>query len=68
MKKYETVDMIAVILLLLGGLNWGFIGFFKWDVIASIFGEMSTFTRVVYAVVGLSALWRIFCWFKCKAK
>jgi uncharacterized membrane protein YuzA (DUF378 family) len=67
MKKCDTLDTVACILLLIGGLNWGFIGFFGWDVVASVFGEMTTFTRVVYSAVGLSALWRIYCWMKCKS-
>ncbi|HSX26889.1 MAG TPA: DUF378 domain-containing protein [Chlamydiales bacterium] len=68
MKKYDTIDVIAVVLLLIGGLNWGFIGFFRWDVLASVFGEMSTFTRVVYDLIGLAALWRIYCWIRCQSK
>ncbi len=68
MKHCSVLDIVALVLLLIGGLNWGFIGFFKWDVIASVFGEMSMFTRVIYGLVGLSAIWKIICWCRCCAK
>jgi len=67
MKHCSVIDCIALILLLIGGLNWGFIGFFKWDVVASIFGEMSMFTRVVYGLVGLAAIWKIVCIIRCRS-
>ncbi len=52
-----TLDWIAYILVVVGGLNWGLVGFFSWDLVAAIFGDMSTLSRVIYALVGLSALW-----------
>ena len=51
---------IVFILLVIGGLNWGLIGFFGYDVVAAIFGDMTTITRVIYALVGLSALYYLF--------
>jgi uncharacterized membrane protein YuzA (DUF378 family) len=65
MKHYRPLEYIVLILLLVGGLNWGFIGLFKWDVVASIFGEMSGFTRVLYSLVGLAAVARIAYWVSC---
>lgn len=50
---------IALILLIIGGLNWGLVGFFQWDLVAKIFGDMTTLSRVVYALVGVSALYVI---------
>jgi hypothetical protein len=48
--------MLAWILLIVGGLNWGLVGAFDFDLVATIFGEGSTLSDVVYIVVGLSAL------------
>jgi len=57
MNKLNVLDWIALILLIVGGLNWGLIGFFKFDLVATIFGDMSGLSRVVYALVGLSAVY-----------
>lgn len=53
------MDWIAMILLIIGGLNWGLVGFFKFDLVAAIFGDMTAVSRVIYALVGLSALYMI---------
>ena len=60
MKNYHFIDIIAVILLLLGGLNWGLVGIFGFDLVAAIFGAASVAARVVYILVGLGALYMIF--------
>lgn len=60
MKKMNAWSWIAVILVIVGGLNWGLVGFFKFDLVASIFGDMSVVSRIVYALVGLAALYMIF--------
>ena len=57
MKKLNFFDWTALILLIVGGLNWGLVGFFQFDLVAAIFGELSGLTRVIYALVGLSALY-----------
>lgn len=67
MKNSHLVEMIVIILLVVGGLNWGFVGLFKWDLIASIFGEMSALTRIIYVLVGLAAIYRIVMWIKMKS-
>lgn len=59
MKKKGPVGMIAFILLLVGGLNWGLVGFFKFDLVAAIFGDMTMLSRVVYDLVGLAALFMV---------
>ncbi|MDO8557009.1 MAG: DUF378 domain-containing protein [Candidatus Jorgensenbacteria bacterium] len=56
MKKLNTLDWVAVVLLVIGGLNWGLVGVFNLDVVAAIFGTMSTISRVIYVLVGLSAI------------
>ncbi|MCI1946065.1 DUF378 domain-containing protein [Clostridium luticellarii] len=55
----RTLDIIALILVVIGALNWGLIGFFRYDLIASLFGTMSSFTRVIYALVGLGGLYAL---------
>ena len=54
------IDKIALILAIIGGLNWGSIGFFGFDLVAFAFGgPQSAFSRVIYTLVGLSAVWCI---------
>jgi uncharacterized protein len=57
MMKLNTFDWITLILVMIGGLNWGLIGFFNFDLIGAIFGNMSGLSRIIYALVGLSAIW-----------
>lgn len=57
MRRLNGLDWLALVLLIVGGLNWGLIGFFNFDLVASIFGEGSGISRVIYALVGLSALY-----------
>jgi uncharacterized membrane protein YuzA (DUF378 family) len=73
MKKQTTLDVIATILLIIGGLNWGLIGAFDVEVIGNIFNgynenqiAMSMITRLIYVLIGLSAVYRIFCCAKCR--
>jgi len=56
----KTVSIIAMILVIVGGLNWGLVGFFDFDLVAAIFGDMSVLSRIVYDLVGISALYLIF--------
>ena len=54
------MDRIALVLAILGGLNWGSVGIFGFDIIAALFGgQAGTASRVIYALVGLAALWCI---------
>ena len=54
------MDRIALVLLIIGGLNWGSVGIFGFDIVAALFGgQTGGFSRVIYALVGLSALWCI---------
>ena len=60
LRRFNTMNkdltMIAWILLIIGGLNWGLIGFFRFDLVATIFGSMTMITRIIYALVGISGL------------
>ena len=52
----KVIDKIALVLIIIGAINWGLIGFFKFDLVATIFGEMSIISRIVYGLVGISGL------------
>lgn len=60
MKKLNALDVIALVLVVVGGLNWGFVGLFNFDLVATLFGDMTAISRVVYALVGLAALYTIY--------
>ncbi len=62
----KTIDIITLILIIIGGVNWGLVGLADIDLVSAIFGEgaaetarSSTFSRIVYVLVGLSALWQL---------
>ena len=55
----KVIDKIALVLMLIGALNWGLIGLFEFDLVATLFGEMSVLSRIVYTLVGISGLWGI---------
>lgn len=57
MKKLNTLDWIAIVILFIGGLNWGLVGLFQFDLVAAIFGDMSSFSRIIYILVGISAIY-----------
>jgi hypothetical protein len=57
MKNLNALDIIAIILVVVGGLNWGLVGLLSFDLVAAIFGEMSLLSRMVYSLVGLSAIY-----------
>ena len=54
------LDKIALILAIIGGLNWGSIGIFRFDIVAALFGgQDSMVSRIIYTLVGLAAIWCI---------
>ena len=57
MKNYNALDWIAFVLLIVGGLNWGLVGFFGFDLVRAIFGDMTALSRIIYCLVGLSAIY-----------
>jgi uncharacterized protein len=58
----KNLDVIVAILLVVGGLNWGLVGLANFDLVASIFGSGAWLSRIVYALVGLSALYQAIQW------
>ena len=55
----KVIDTIVLILIIIGAVNWGLLGFFEFDLVASIFGDMSTFARIVYGIIGIAGLYSI---------
>lgn len=55
----KIIDTIALILVIIGAINWGLIGIFEFNLVDTIFGIGSAVSRVIYTLVGLSGLWSI---------
>ncbi len=55
----KIIDKIALVLIIVGALNWGLIALFNFDLVAALFGDMSIISRIVYGLVGISGLWGI---------
>jgi uncharacterized membrane protein YuzA (DUF378 family) len=53
----DWISKIALILVVIGGLNWGLVGAFNFDLVAFLFAPMSVLSRIIYILVGLSAVW-----------
>ena len=58
----KTLDTIVAILLVIGGLNWGLVGLFNFDLVAAIFGDGAALARIVYIVVGVCAVYQGLQW------
>lgn len=57
MKKLNWFDWLTLILVIIGAINWGLVGLFDFDLVAAIFGDMSSISRVIYTIVGLSGIY-----------
>ena len=55
----KALNIITLTLVIVGGLNWGLVGILDFDLVATIFGDMSLLSRIVYSVVGLSAIYML---------
>ncbi len=55
----QTLQKICLLLTIIGAINWGLIGLFKFDLVAALFGNMTVLSRIVYSLVGISGLWGI---------
>lgn len=56
----KTLNLVALVLIIVGGLNWLLVGLFKWDLVGGIFGGMdSIIARIVYILVGLAAIYSV---------
>ena len=56
------MDVVAAVLLVIGGLNWGLVGALEFDLVAALFGPMSPLSRVVYILVGVAAVYQALQW------
>ena len=55
----KVIDKIALVLIIIGAINWGLIGFLRFDLVRVLFGDMSILSRIIYAAVGISGLYAI---------
>lgn len=55
----KIIDKIALILIIIGAINWGLIGLFKFNLVELLFGDMTLLSRIVYSLVGIAGLWGI---------
>lgn len=55
----SCLDYTALIIAIIGAVNWGLIGFFNFDLVAFLFGNMSWLSRIIYGVVGIAGLYLI---------
>lgn len=58
--KINGMDLGALVLTIVGGLNWGLVGAFDFNLVDTLFGEDSALSRIVYVLVGLSALYLVY--------
>jgi hypothetical protein len=58
--KMGALDKLAILLLIVGGFNWGLVGWMKYNLVDEIFGVESAVSRVIYALVGIASLYAIY--------
>ena len=59
MKNMKVIDLIALILVIVGAINWGLIGLFGFNLVDTLFGVASALSRIIYTLVGISGIWCI---------
>lgn len=63
----NTIDNIALTLVIIGAINWGSIGLFNFDIVGALFGgQQSVLARIIFSIVGIAGLWAIGILFKDK--
>jgi uncharacterized membrane protein YuzA (DUF378 family) len=55
----KALNLVTLILVIVGGVNWGLVGLFNFDLVAAILGSGSLLSRIVYILVGVSAVWQL---------
>ena len=58
--RLNAIDWLALVLTIIGALNWGLVGLAGVDLVAELFGQMSALSRIIYVLVGLAGLWLIY--------
>jgi uncharacterized membrane protein YuzA (DUF378 family) len=66
--KMSVLDWLAMALMIVGGLNWGLVGLYNVDFVATLFGTQTPAARIVYTLVGLAALYSLYLCSKLAAK
>jgi uncharacterized membrane protein YuzA (DUF378 family) len=56
-KSLEIIDIVALILLFVGGVTWGLMGIFNWNLVSAIFSAVPFLARLIYVLVGVSAIY-----------
>ena len=59
MYTLKALDITALVLVIIGAVNWGLIGFFRFDLVSSLFGTGTAFTRIIFALVGIAGLYSL---------
>lgn len=59
-SRMSALDWVATALMIIGGINWGLVGIFDINLVAMLFGDQTPLTRLIYAIVGLAALYGIY--------
>lgn len=60
MDFVKSLNLLSLILLIVGGLNWGLVGLFQFDLVAAVFGgPQASFSRLIYLLVSVSAIWQL---------
>ena len=67
MPRFNVIDWIALVLAIIGAINWGLIGLFNFNLVALIFGGVPVLLTIVYVLVGLAGLWLIYTGFKMRS-
>ena len=62
------LDYTLLTLVIIGAINWGLIGFFRFDLIASLFGQLSAISRIIYAIVGIAGIYSLILFWKLKTE
>jgi len=55
----RAINLVTLLLVIVGGLNWGLVGLFNFNLVSALFSDMSALSRIVYVLVGISAVWQI---------
>ena len=67
-SEMNALNVITLILLVVGGLNWGLVGLFDFDLVAALFGAGSFLSRLVYILVAVSAIWQLIQFFSASSR
>ncbi len=62
----KNLEMLFTLMLIVGGINWGLVGIFNYNLVTTLLGDGSTMTKVVYGLVGVSALYQVMQYLKAR--